>query len=253
MISIFLAGASGKMGLEIQKLIAEHRDWSLDAVLLHEKPTTQAYDPQVKVFHDLDQIQGNYDIWIDVTRPDAVLKNAIWAIEHKITPIIATSGLTADAIKQLQLLAEHYHVNGIIAPNFSISAVLMMSFSAIAAKFMPDVSIEEIHHPDKLDAPSGTARITAGLLAAAGAQTSHFPKNDGGDKNIVDQLLITSKRQQGYVAYQSVDFRNDNETLTIAQNSLNRKSFMPGVALAIKKARQQQGLIVGLDKVMGLE
>ncbi len=228
MKSILLAGAFGKMGQEIQNTIAKHEDWSLDAILVHEHFPGN-YSGKAKIFRRLNEINQHYDLWIDVTKPDSVLKNAIWAIEHNISPIIGTSGLKSEEIVKLKSLAKGNSVSGIIAPNFSISAVLMMYFSGIAAKFMPNVSIEEIHHPDKLDAPSGTARITAGILADNGANTKTVSTSTDGDKNIVEKVLITSKRKKGYVAYQSVDFVNEYETLSISQNSLDRKSFMPGV------------------------
>ncbi|KGH80957.1 4-hydroxy-tetrahydrodipicolinate reductase [Oenococcus oeni] len=252
MKSILLAGAFGKMGRGIQKLIAEHEDWSLDAILVHEH-FPENYSGRAKIFRQLSEINQHYDLWIDVTKPDSVFENAVWAIEHNTSLIIGTSGLKNDQITKLKSLADKNSVSGIIAPNFSISAVLMMYFSGIAARFMPNVSIEEIHHPDKLDAPSGTARITAGILADNGASTKTVSTSADGDKNIIEKVLITSKRKKDYVAYQSVNFVNEYETLSISQNSLDRKSFMPGVELAIKKANQQQGLVVGLDKIMGLK
>lgn len=252
MKSILLAGAFGKMGQEIQNTISKHKDWSLDAILVHEH-FPENYSGKAKIFRQLNEINQHYDLWIDVTKPDSVLKNAIWAIEHNVSPIIGTSGLKSEEIAKLKSLANKNSVSGIIVPNFSISAVLMMYFSGIAARFMPNVSIEEIHHPDKLDAPSGTARITAGILADNGANTKTVSTSTDGDKNIVEKVLITSKRKKGYVAYQSVDFVNEYETLSISQNSFDRKSFMPGVELAIKKADQQKGLVVGLDKIMGLK
>ncbi|MCV3295586.1 MAG: 4-hydroxy-tetrahydrodipicolinate reductase [Oenococcus sp.] len=256
MKTILLAGAAGKMGQAIQRLIVEHDDWQLSAVLLHHPSTQSAFPAETKIFYKLDEIQGDYDLWLDVTRPETVFQNASWAISHHIHPIIGTSGLTDDQIQTLQQAALKAKTGGIIAPNFSISAVLMMYFASLAAKFMSNVGIEEIHHPDKVDAPSGTAKMTAAILAQAGAATTKPDDSrldDQSQSNLVDGIQIISKRQAGYVAYQSVNFANEYETLSIAQNSLDRKSFMPGVQLAIKNADQQTTLLVGLDKIMGLK
>ncbi|WP_439424918.1 4-hydroxy-tetrahydrodipicolinate reductase [Oenococcus alcoholitolerans] len=253
MRSIILAGAFGKMGQQIQSLIKDDPQSELKALFTHPGDKADAYQGDIPLFTSLEQIRGSYDVWIDVTKPDAVFDNCSWAIEHGISPIIGTSGLSFDQVTSLQKLAEDHSVGGIIAPNFSVSAVLAMYFSKIAGRFMKDVSITEIHHPDKVDAPSGTAKATAQLLAQAGAKTvSDFDDHDG-QENIINDVKILSKRKAGYVAYQSVDFKGQGESLQIAQNSFDRKSFMEGVKMALYKVDDQKNLVFGLEKIMGLE
>ncbi len=251
MVSILLAGAFGKMGRSIQNLIGKHPHWSLDAVLVSPN-FNKKENIKVPIFRNLNDIKGNYDVWIDVTNPKSVYINTLWAINHHISPIIGTSGLDNQQVKKLQEQAFKKHIRGIIAPNFSISAVLMMYFSKISSRFISNASIVEIHHPDKLDSPSGTAKATAGILNSNGAYTKNIPNGIEGDEHKINDVAIFSQRKKGYLAYQSVNFSGNGETLKISQNSFSRKSFMAGVELAINKVKDQKGLVLGLEKVMGL-
>lgn len=208
---------------------------------------------QVKLFASLDEIKTDADVWIDFTVPSAAFENAKFAIEHGIHPVIGTSGMTDEQVEQLKQLADDKQVGGILAPNFGISAVLLMKFAKEAAKYMPGVEIIEMHHDDKLDAPSGTALATAKMInEARGEQQAPATEETlkgvrGGDYH---GIKIHSVRLPGYVAHEQVLFGSQGEALTIRQDSFDRGSFMSGVELAIPAAAKATKLIVGLENIM---
>ncbi|GAF35612.1 dihydrodipicolinate reductase [Lentilactobacillus farraginis DSM 18382 = JCM 14108] len=207
----------------------------------------------VKLFSQLDEIETDADVWIDFTVPSAVFGNVKFAIEHGIHPVVGTSGMKEDQIKQLQQLAKEKQVGGIIAPNFGLSAVLLMKFAKEAAKYLPDVEIIEMHHDDKLDAPSGTALSTAQMISEvrgdkpAPKSEETLPGVRGGDYK---GIKIHSVRLPGYVAHEQVLFGSKGEALTIRQDSFDRGSFMNGVKLAVPAAAKATELIVGLENIL---
>jgi 4-hydroxy-tetrahydrodipicolinate reductase len=149
--------------------------------------------------------------------------------------VIGTTGLTDAQLGELGELAAQSNANCFIAPNFAIGAVLMMEASKLIAPHMPDCEIIELHHDQKLDAPSGTAKRTAGLIAEAGGRAD---------------VPIHSVRLPGLVAHQEVIFGGLGETLTVRHDSLARESFMPGVLLAVRRVRELDGLVVGLENLL---
>ena len=190
------------------------------------------------------------EVMIDFTRPDVVYGNVLTALSHKVSPVVGTTGLS-DA----QKAAEANDTPAFIAPNFAIGAVLMMLMSRMAAKYMPDVEIIELHHDNKLDAPSGTAVQTAAMIAEARAphvqgHPDEEEKIAGARGAAYEGMRIHSVRLPGYVAHQEVIFGGLGQTLSIRHDSLNRESFMPGVVLAAKKVRGLKSLTVGLDKLL---
>lgn len=225
MINIILNGATGKMG----RLAAEHIRQTNDLQLVAELSSHDDLVAAIEKFQP--------DIVLDWTTASAAYHNTKTIIEHGVTPVIGTSGLTAASISELQQLAKKQGVGGIIVPNFSISAVLMMQFSATAAAYFDDINIIETHHPDKKDKPSGTARRTAEQIAAV----KHWQYDD---------IEIESHREAEAVAKQAVWFRTPYESLCIEQNSFNRECFMPGMLLACRRAPTLTELIVGLDKIL---
>ena len=195
------------------------------------------------------------DVMVDFTRPDVALQNAITAIESGVSPVIGTTGLNDDAKKQLSTLAEKKKTPCFIAPNFAIGAVLMMMMAKQAAKYMPNVEIIELHHDNKLDAPSGTALQTAELIreVRGDMQQGHPDEKEtvpGARGAVVGGLHIHSVRLPGYVAHQEIIFGGLGQTLSIRHDSMDRESFMPGVMLACKKVRSLTGLVVGLEKLL---
>ena len=195
------------------------------------------------------------DVMIDFTRPDVVHGNVLTALSHHVSPVVGTTGLSDAQKAEIKAAADANDTPAFIAPNFAIGAVLMMLMSRMAAKYMPDVEIIELHHDNKLDAPSGTAVQTAAMIAEVRA--SHMQGHSDEEEKIAgargaayDGMRIHSVRLPGYVAHQEVIFGGLGQTLTIRHDSLSRESFMPGVVLAAKKVRSLSSLTVGLDKLL---
>ncbi|MBR1729706.1 MAG: 4-hydroxy-tetrahydrodipicolinate reductase [Selenomonadaceae bacterium] len=200
-------------------------------------------------------IEKKPDVMIDFTQPQAVFQNVITALENKVSPVVGTTGLS-DAEKEIiRETSEKFDTPVFIAPNFAIGAVLMMLVSKQIAKYMPDVEIIELHHDKKLDAPSGTAELTAKMIAEVRESHQQGHPNEVEKMDHVrganyDGIRIHSVRLPGYVAHQEVIFGGLGQTLTIRHDSTGRDSFMPGVLLACKKVRSLKGLTVGLDKLL---
>jgi 4-hydroxy-tetrahydrodipicolinate reductase len=197
---------------------------------------------------------------VDFTHPDVVIDNLSWCIDHGIHAVVGTTGFTDERFDLLRTrLAEHDGVGVVIAPNFSIGAVLMMRFAEQAAAFYESAEIIELHHPGKADAPSGTAASTARRIAAArtaaaipappDATRHELPGARGAQ---VDGIRVHGVRLRGLVAHQEVLFGAEGETLTIRHDSLDRVSFMPGVLAAIRAVSSKPGLTVGIESILGI-
>jgi 4-hydroxy-tetrahydrodipicolinate reductase len=200
------------------------------------------------------------EVAVDLTRPDAVMDNLAFLVGHGIHAVVGTSGFDAERLATVRgWLDDQPSVGVLVAPNFAIGAVLMMHFAGQAARFFESAEIIELHHPGKADAPSGTARRTAELVAAAraaaglGAQpdatTTALEGARGAD---VEGVPVHSVRLRGLVAHQEVLLGGPGETLTIRHDSLDRASFMPGVLLGIREVPRRPGLTVGLEPLLGL-
>lgn len=198
---------------------------------------------------------------VDFTHPDAVMDNIRWCIDQGIHAVVGTTGLDDNRLGQIsEWLGDAPGVSVIVAPNFSIGAVLMMRFAADAARHFESAEIVELHHANKADAPSGTARRTAALIAKArgsaglddppDATTTELPGARGAN---VDGIHIHAVRLAGLVAHQEVLLGGHGETLTIRHDSLDRASFMPGVLLAVRAAGERPGLTVGLESLLDLD
>jgi 4-hydroxy-tetrahydrodipicolinate reductase len=245
-IRVIVNGASGKMGTLACETIQAHPAFSLVAALgRHDNLGEQITQHQALIV-------------IDLTLADCVYANALTIIKHHAHAVIGTSGLLPEQIQALQQLCEQQQLGGIIVPNFSIGAVLMMHFAGIAARLLPDVEIVETHHQQKLDAPSGTAMKTAELIAAARATTPNkqaapqkinLPGARGG---LYKDIPIHSLRLPGVLAKQHVIFGNTGETLTLAHESIDRHSFMPGLILACQRVQALKSMYYGLEKLFDL-
>ncbi len=201
------------------------------------------------------------DCVVDFTHPDVVMDNLEWLIGHGVHAVVGTSGFDEEKLNRVrELLAAKPGAKVLIAPNFGIAAVLMMHFAAKAAPYFESTEIIELHHPNKADAPSGTAYHTAELVAqarrAAGvgpmpdATTAEIPGARGAD---VDGVRVHALRIQGLIAHQEVVFGTDGETLKIRHDSMNRASFMPGVLLGVRRvADLPDPLTVGLEPLLDL-
>ena len=253
MIRVLVNGALGRMGRTV--VAAVKADSELELV-----GAVDAFEGEVdgtKVETNLDAALKKFspDVMVDFTRPDSVFKNVMLALEKKVSPVVGTTGLTDDAKEKIRAATEKFQTPAFIAPNFAIGAVLMMLLSRQVAKYLPDVEIIELHHDKKLDAPSGTAELTAKMISEV--RTAHKQGHPderevianvrGGD---YDGIKIHSVRLPGYVAHQEVIFGGLGQTLTIRHDSTGRDSFMPGVLLACKKVRSLNGLTIGLDKLL---
>jgi 4-hydroxy-tetrahydrodipicolinate reductase len=200
------------------------------------------------------------EVIVDFTHPDAVMDNLFWCIGHGIHAVVGTTGLTEEHFDLLRgRLAEHDGVGVLIAPNFSIGAVLMMRFAEQAAAFYESAEIIELHHPGKADAPSGTAASTARRIAAARTAAALTPPPDATKQELpgargaqVDGIRVHGVRLRGLVAHQEVLFGAEGETLTIRHDSLDRVSFMPGVLAAVRAISTRPGLTVGIESVLGI-
>jgi 4-hydroxy-tetrahydrodipicolinate reductase len=199
-------------------------------------------------------------VLVDFTHPDVVMDNIRFAVDQGIHAVVGTTGFTEQRLNTIrEWLADTPQLGVIVVPNFAIGAVLMMRFAELAARFYESVEIVELHHPQKVDAPSGTAVRTAEIVAAARAKAGLEPAPDetatsraGARGAVVDDIHVHALRIAGLVAHQEVVFGTRGETLIIRHDSLDRVSFMPGVLTAIRQIASRPGLTVGLEPLLGL-
>lgn len=264
MIQVAVTGAAGRMGREVVRAIMEAEDMRLAAAI---DPVAVGQDVgEVAGVGRLDKpIQGdlataltarNVDVLVDFTVPSSALGNIRASLQAGVSPVVGTTGLSAEDLKNVEHWAREAGVGAIIAPNFAIGAVLMMQFAEQAARYLPDVEIIELHHENKLDSPSGTALMTARKIVA-GRTSSPTPPSAGAVEKIpgargaeMEGIHIHSVRLPGFVAHQEVIFGGAGQTLSIRHDSTDRRSFMPGVLLAVRKVRQLNGLVIGLEHLL---
>jgi 4-hydroxy-tetrahydrodipicolinate reductase len=234
------------MGAEVCRAVEAADDLELVAAV-------DAGDPR-------DEVEARAQVVVDFTTPQVVIENIAWCLERGIHVVVGTSGFTPERLDRVRELVALANPTGVlIASNFSIGAVLMMKFAQLAAPFFESAEIVELHHPNKLDAPSGTARTTAEQIAAARAAaglaavpdaTTDDP--DGARGAVVDGIHVHGVRLRGLVAHQEVLFGATGETLTIRHDSFDRVSFMPGVLTAVRAVGDRPGLTLGIDGLLGL-
>ena len=242
MIRVGVVGAAGRMGATV-----------CDAVQAADGMELLA---RVDIGDPLSLVD-DCDVVVDFTAPDVVMGTLEHCIPRGVHVVVGTSGFDNERLQIVAgLLADHPAVGVLVAPNFSIGAVLMMRFAAVAAPFFESVEVVELHHPDKVDAPSGTAVRTAELIAQArGGRTSPDATSsalDGARGASVGDVRVHSVRLRGLIAHQEVLLGGVGETLTIRHDSLDRASFMPGVVLGVQEVGGHPGLTVGLDAFLGL-
>ncbi|WP_251546777.1 4-hydroxy-tetrahydrodipicolinate reductase [Limosilactobacillus caecicola] len=259
MQKVLVAGISGAMGQYATKMINDLDGFTVAAGLgLGIQDGDQAklnVTDDTKLYSSLDQVEpGVADIWLDFTAPAAVFPDVKFALNNGFRPVVGTTGLTDDQEAELKQLAKDKGLGGLIAPNFGMSAVLLMKFAKEAAEYFPDVEIIEMHHEDKKDAPSGTALSTAKLIAENREPHQTAPDTletldnvRGGD---YQGIKIHSVRLPGYVAHEQVLFGGKGEALTIRQDSFDRSSFMSGVKVALQKVASLDELVVGLENIL---
>jgi len=245
MIKVGVLGARGRMGAEVVKAVTEAPGLDLVAAL--------------DLGDSLDQLKTTgAEVVVDFTTPDSVMANLEYLISNGINAVVGTTGFDAARIAKLEkLVAANPKVGVLIAPNFAIGAVLMMEFATKAAKYFESAEIIELHHPNKVDAPSGTAARTAELMSQArkGAGLGAMPDAtstslDGARGATVGDIPVHSVRLRGLIAHQEVLLGGLGETLSIRHDSLDRAGFMPGVLLGVRKVVANPGLTFGLEKFM---
>lgn len=243
-----MLGARGKVGAEVCRAVEAADDTELVA--------------SVDAGDDVAELSASgAEVVVDFTHPDVVMDNLRHCIEHGIHAVVGTTGFDQGRLDQLEeWLAEAPGVGVLIAPNFSIGAILMMRFAARAAPFFESVEVVELHHPDKADAPSGTARRTAELIAAARREAGSAPMPDATSTGLdgargadVEGVRVHGLRVRGLVAHQEVVLGAAGETLTIRHDSLDRVSFTPGVLAGVRAIADHPGLTVGLEAFLHLD
>lgn len=262
MTKVLVCGAAGKMGREVIKAVHHDNDLVLvsavDHHLIGEDIGTVVGIEQLNVYIENDLVKAleayKPDVVVDFTSPNTIFHNACETIKRGVHCVIGTTGLTLEQRNDLHQMSLKYKANVLVAPNFSLGAVMMMKISAELAPYFPDVEIIELHHNHKYDAPSGTAILTAKLISEARKEAKVEPQADLTKESLtgsrgakVDNVTIHSVRLPGYIAHQQVLFGGNSEILTIRHDSMNRESFMPGVVLACKKIKDHQGLVYGLE------
>lgn len=249
------------MGREVVKMVLQDPELRLVAAIDHGNLGTDAGrlvgldGCGVSISGDLELtlVEAKPDVLVDFTTPQSVIANTRLAIKHGIRPVVGTTGFTLEDIEEMDQLCRDKGIGGIIAPNFSIGAILMMKLAAQAAKYMPHVEIIEYHGDQKLDAPSGTSIKTAEVIAQ-NRQELHQGNPDeeeiipGSRGGLYHGFRIHSVRLPGIFAQQEVIFGGFGETLKIRHDSYDRAGYMPGVAIAVKKAMGLTGIVYGFDQ-----
>lgn len=262
-IRIVVAGAAGRMGRAAIRAVSREADMVLVAALGrtnsvgHDAGQVAGAGPlDVSLTASMeDALRAGVDVLVDFAPGAAAVEHARAAIPAGISPVIGGTGLTTQQINDLAGLCEARRIGAVVAPNFAIGAVLMMEFSAQAARYFPHAEVIELHHDRKRDAPSGTAIRTASLISAArGAAPAPTVREEemiqGARGGRAEGVPVHSVRLPGLVAHQEVIFGGPGQTLTIRHDSINEDSFMPGLLLAIRRVRALPGLVYGLEKLL---
>jgi 4-hydroxy-tetrahydrodipicolinate reductase len=247
-LRVAVLGAKGRIGAEAVRAVEAAEDLELVAALGRGD--------------ELEALTGaGAQVAVELTTPDSVMDNLDFCVRHGIHAVVGTTGWTEDRLARLTGWLDGSPETGVlIAPNFSIGAVLTMRFAQLAAPYFESVEVVELHHPTKADAPSGTARRTAELIAAARREAGVGPVPDatstaldGARGAVVDGIHVHGLRIRGMVAHQEVVLGGVGETLTIRHDSLDRASFAPGVLTGVRAITEHPGLTVGLEEFLPLD
>lgn len=247
MIRVAVTGAKGRMGSTVADAVRGADDMELVALLDAGDDITPA-------------TLNGADVAVDFTVPSVTEANVHALLDVGVDVVVGTTGWTEDSLRRVRTHAEEAGRSVLIAPNFAISAVLAMRLAALAAPWFESVEVIEMHHPDKVDAPSGTAVATAKGIAAARAAAGCAPVPDATESDPlgtrggrVDGVPVHAVRLRGLTAHEEVLLGNPGEQLVIRTDSFDRSSFMPGVLLAVRKVGERHGLTYGLDALMGVQ
>lgn len=260
-IRVIVSGALGKMGLETSRAVNDDEELELVGLVDIKSKGSQEHvitgQISMPVDNDLDHMLDTVqpDVMIDFTNPQAVYNNAKTALQHGTGCVIGTTGLNEVELKQLEKLALENNTWVAIIPNFAIGAVLMMKLAQEVAQYFPDVEIIEMHHDQKIDAPSGTAiktaeMITARRLGQPSRNSREYEKIAGARGGELNGVRIHSVRLPGFVAHQEVIFGGVGQSLKIRHDSFDRAGFMPGVVMTVKKMMGRKGMVYGLENLL---
>lgn len=242
---VAVIGAAGRMGSEVCRAVEVARDMELAGTF--------------DVGDELGDL-GGADVVVEFTVPEATSGNVLHCVRRGVHAVVGTTGWTDERLDEVRFALDTSPGTGVlIAPNFAVGAVLMMHFAAQAARFYESAEVIELHHPNKVDAPSGTAVRTARLIADTRAQAGLAAVPDATETSLdgargasVDGIHVHSVRLRGLVAHQEVVFGSAGETFTLRHDSFDRASFMPGVLLGVRQIVDTPGLTVGLESFLGL-
>jgi 4-hydroxy-tetrahydrodipicolinate reductase len=262
MIRVGVFGAGGRMGSTVCRAVLDAPDLELVAAVdpLHagiDLDQLGVHDTHLQIAAKASVLQdAGAQVAIDFTVIDAARENIAWCAEHGVHAVVGTTGFSDDELADLSDRFDRSTANAVIAPNFAIGAVLMMRFAELAAPYFESAEIIELHHDQKIDAPSGTAVLTAQRIAGASKDWGDDPTTtvvaDGARGGIVDGIPVHSIRLRGLVAHQEVLLGTSGQSLSIRHDTYDRSSFMPGVLLAVKRVADHPGLTIGLDALLDL-
>ncbi|MFB6466024.1 4-hydroxy-tetrahydrodipicolinate reductase [Cytobacillus sp. Hz8] len=262
-VKMVIAGPRGRMGREAVQMVLKTENYQLVGVVDHKNDGKKLRDldgfPQmdIPVYSNIELCltEVRPDVFIDLTTPEVGMYHTKTALTYGVRPVVGTTGFTKENLAELRQICEEKQLGCIIAPNFAIGAVLMMKFSQMAAKYFHDIEIIELHHDQKLDAPSGTAVKTAEMMADVRKTKIQGHPNEketlaGARGANYEGMHIHSVRLPGLIAHQEVLFGSEGQTLTIRHDSYNRVSFMSGVKLAVDTVLNLETLVYGLENII---
>jgi 4-hydroxy-tetrahydrodipicolinate reductase len=246
-LRVAVLGAKGRIGSEAARAVEAAKDMELVATVDRDDPLETLTEAGAQVA-------------VELTTPDSVMANLEFCVSHGINAVVGTTGWNDERLARLKGWLEQSPSTGVlVAPNFSLGAVLTMKFAQIAAPYFESVEVIELHHPNKVDAPSGTAQRTAQLIAEARRAAGSAPMPDATAKALdgargadVDGVPVHAVRLRGLLAHQEVLLGAEGETLTVRHDSLHHSSFMPGILLGVRRVVDTSGLTYGLEHFLDL-
>lgn len=266
-IRVVLAGINGRMGRLSCRVVSEDGDFALTGAIGRPGSSyigkdvgelTLGQKLQVHITENVEEALTDADVLLDFTVAESSVENARIALQNGVRPVIGTSGISDSAVDELTRLASEHNLGGMIVPNFSVGAVLMMEFARQAGSFFENVEIVEMHHTRKLDAPSGTAMHTVKKLASTGNKFNRQEVEEhellAGSRGGSGQngVRVHSLRLPGLISHQEVIFGGPGELLTIRHDSFNTDCFVNGIRMALNAVMNLSGIEVGLDKILRL-
>ena len=260
-IKVVIHGVFGRMGSETARMVCREPDLEPVGAVSRSAEAGRYELPDgsgsVPLAGSLEDVIDGADVVVDFTNPDGAMAAMRTASTRGVTTVTGTTGLSEADLAEAEKLSGEHRVGIIVAPNFAIGAVLMVHLARVAGRFFDYGELTEVHHEGKVDAPSGTAIAIAKAAAegkgapftAISAEKETLPGTRGG---VLEGISIHSGRMPGRVAHHELVFGTQGQTLTLRHDSINRESFMPGVAMAIREAVKSPSLIVGLENILGL-